>query len=46
MSMGHSVSKQQGILGHLLDFDETWYDCSSYGTHHPYQLLTTYIVSD
>ena len=41
---GHSVSNQQGILGHLSDFDETWCVCSIYGAHHPYQLLTTYIT--
>ena len=39
--IGHSVSNQQGILDHLLDFDETWCVCSSYGAHHPYQFLTT-----
>ena len=41
---GHSVSNQQGILDHLSDFDETYCVCSTYGTHHPYQLLTTYIT--
>ena len=33
--MGHSMSNQQGILGHLSDFPETW--CVvilAYGTHH------------
>ena len=38
------VSNQQGILGHLSDFDETWCVCSTYGAHHSYQLLTTYIT--
>ena len=37
-------SNQQGILGHLSDFDETYYVCSTYGAHHPYQLLTTCIT--
>jgi len=41
---GHSMSNQLGILGHLLDFDETWCVCTTYGAHHPYQLLTTYIT--
>ena len=40
--MGHSLSNQQGILGHLSDFDETWCVCSTYGAHHPYQLLAPY----
>ena len=31
----HSMSTQQGILGHLSDFDETYYVCSTYGAHHP-----------
>jgi len=42
--MGHSVSNQQGILGHLSDFDETYCVWSTYGAYHPYQLLTTYIT--
>ena len=42
--MGHSVSNQQEILDHYSDFDKTWCVCSTYGTHHPYQLLTTYIT--
>jgi len=33
---GHSESNQQGILGHLSDFDEIWCVCSTYGAHHPY----------
>ena len=44
MHMGHSMSNQQGILGHLSDFDETWCACSTYGAHHPYQLLAPYIT--
>ena len=38
--MGHSMSNQQGILGHL----STWCVCSTYVAHHPYQLLTAYIT--
>ena len=44
LHMGHSVSNQQGILGHFLDFDETWSVCSTYGAHHSYQLLTMCIT--
>ena len=28
--VGHAMSIQQGILGHLLDFDETWCVCCTY----------------
>ena len=41
-NMGHSMSNQQGILGHRSDFDETWCVCSTYGAHHSYQLLASY----
>ena len=44
MLLGHSVSDQQGILGHLSDFDETYCVCSTYGAHHLHQLLTTHIT--
>ena len=30
------VHSMQGILGNLLDFDEIWCVCSTYGVHHPY----------
>jgi len=42
--VGHSMSNQQGILGHLSDFDETWCVCSTDGAHYPHQLSTTYIT--
>jgi len=32
--MSHSVSNQQGILGHLSDFDKTWCVCNIYGAHN------------
>ena len=39
MLMGHSVSNQQGILGHLTDFDKTWCAYSTYGAYCLHQFL-------
>ena len=41
--MGHSMSNQQGILGHLSDFDETWCVSSTCGAYHSCKFLAPYI---